>query len=167
MTIHIEKVVDIPFDVDYETITKNVIYKALELEGCKHDVEVNVILTNNEDIQCLNKEHRGKNIPTDVLSFPILDYAQIGDIKTLDDHIPSHEYFNMETKELILGDIVISLEKLKEQAHNYDHSKERELGFLVAHSMLHLLGYDHMEPEEEDRMKQKQENILSEVGLFR
>jgi probable rRNA maturation factor len=73
----------------------------------------------------------------------------------------------METKELILGDIVISLEKLKEQAHNYDHSKERELGFLVAHSMLHLLGYDHMEPEEEDRMKQKQENILSEVGLFR
>ncbi|MFP4697610.1 MAG: rRNA maturation RNase YbeY [Eubacteriales bacterium] len=165
MTIHIEKIIEIPFEIEYNSIVKRVIKEVLIEEEIESDVEINVLLVDNEFIKCLNMEHRGKNYPTDVLSFPIIDYAQIGDIKTLDDHKVHH--FNMETEELILGDIVISIEKLKEQALLYGHSKERELGFLVAHSMLHLLGYNHMEPEEEDTMKIKQKQILQKVGLIR
>lgn len=164
-SIYIEKETEQPLEIDYEPLIHQVIEKALIVEGCKHPVELNILLTDNEKIRCLNAEHRNKDVPTDVLSFPVIDYAQIGDIRTLDKHIP--EYFNYETQELVLGDIVISVDKLKEQAHDYGHSLERELGFLIAHSMLHLFGYDHMEPEEEEVMKVKQEKILQEVGLFR
>ena len=165
MTIYIEKETEDTLDFDYEEIINKVVIQSLQTEKFKHDIEVNVILTNNEEIQCLNKQYRGKDAPTDVLSFPIIDDSEIGDIKTLDEHIPVH--FNMDTKELLLGDMIISIEKLKEQAKEYGHSEERELAFLVAHSMLHLFGYDHLQPEEEEIMKVKQNEILDKVGYSR
>ena len=165
MTVNIEKEIDGSIDMNYEMIINTVVKEALIVEGCPYEIELNVIITNNEEIKKLNVEYRGIDKPTDVLSFPLLDYAEIGDFKTVVDHMP--EYFNIDTKELVLGDVIISIEKVYEQAEEYGHSKERELGFLVAHSMLHLFGYDHMEPEEEEEMKRKQEIILSEVGLVR
>ncbi|TCK98249.1 putative rRNA maturation factor [Natranaerovirga hydrolytica] len=165
MSVFIEKVVDDVLDFDYEKIIHKVIKESLEVEEIRQPVEVSVVLTNNDEIQCLNKDYRGKDMPTDVLSFPIMDSGEIGDIKTIEEHLSAD--INGQVQELLLGDIVISIDKLKEQAHTYGHSIERELGFLVAHSMLHLFGYDHMEKEEEDAMQLKQNIIMEKVGLYR
>lgn len=162
--IYIEKETEIPLDFDYETLIQAVIRYALDYEACPYEAEVNVVLTDNSSICEVNKEYRQKDRPTDVLSFPMLEYENPGNFEGLEE---SDEYFNPETGELVLGDIMISLEKVKEQAAEYGHSQERELGFLVAHSMLHLCGYDHMEPQERERMERRQSEILYHLGICR
>ena len=132
---------------------------ALEFEECNFEAEISVTFTDNENIQLINKEHRGIDAPTDVLSFPMLEFDEEGNI--LDD---SFEY---DGDEIVLGDIVISLERAAEQAENYGHSLLREVAFLTAHSMLHLLGYDHMTEDEEKVMFGKQEEILRNLGIER
>ena len=127
--------------------------------------EVNVLLTNNEEIHKINKEYRGIDRPTDVLSFPMVDYDKPANFDPLED--ASEDYFNFETGELVLGDIIISVDKVYEQAESYGHSLERELGFLVAHSMLHLFGYDHMEEEEREQMEARQREILNGLSILR
>ena len=124
------------------------------------DVEISVVLTDNEGIRTLNSMHRGIDKATDVLSFPMFEYDENGDI------IEDYAEFN-EMGELCLGDIVISLERAQEQAEEYGHSLNREIGFLTVHSMLHLLGYDHMTPEDEEEMFGYQREILDEIGLVR
>lgn len=117
------------------------------------DAEVSLTLTDNEGIRIINAKHRDKNSATDVLSFP--QYESLKDQEEIEE-----DY-------LYLGDIVISVEKALEQSETYGHSFEREMCFLVVHSMLHLLGYDHMTPEEETEMKALQDAVLDQMGIKR
>ncbi len=166
MSVYIEKETELPFDVEYEKIINDVIAEALDYMGCPYEAEVNVVITDNEGIKEVNNEFRQIDAPTDVLSFPLIEYEAEGDFSAIDEE-EAEDYFNLETGELMLGDIMISVEKVKEQAMAYGHSKERELAFLTAHSMLHLFGFDHMEDDERERMEAKQEEILSNCGYVR
>lgn len=166
MTLNIEKEMDVPEDLDCKKIIQNVVEAAIEYENFPYEAEVNVVLTSNEEIKKINKDYRNLDTATDVLSFPAIDYENPGDFSIIDS-CRAEDYFDPETGEFVLGDIVISVEKVEEQAEKYGHSRERELGFLVAHSMLHLFGYDHMEIEERQIMEAKQRDIMSMVHLDR
>ena len=165
MTIQIDCETSVDFLFDYEALIRQVIEAAMDFEKCPYEAEINVILTDNESIHEMNLEYRQIDAPTDVLSFPAVDYIIPSGFDTLEEN--AMEYFNPDTGELVLGDIVISVEKVKSQATEYGHSNERELGFLVAHSMLHLFGYDHMEEQERAVMEEKQRQILNSIGLKR
>ena len=126
----------------------------LAYEAFADSAEISVSLVGNDYIRHLNQEYRGKDVPTDVLSFPL-------------SHGGKHER-NPETNAVILGDIVISMTMAMEQAARYGHSLQREIGFLTVHSMLHLLGYDHEKPGIDSvRMREKEEAILTQLGLTR
>ena len=151
MTIAIEYEAEKKLELPFETIIREIVLAALDYEECPYEAEINVILTDNEAIRVMNKEYRGLDAPTDVLSFPLVDYNVPSDFNHVEDAV--EDYFNPETGELMLGDIVISVDKVEGQAESYGHSQTRELAFLVAHSMLHLLGYDHMEEGERAEME--------------
>ena len=165
MTILVENEANRGLDFDYEEVIKTVISKTLETENCPYETEVNVLLTGNEEIHEANKEFRGIDRPTDVLSFPMVDYDFPSDFSYVEENQES--YINPETDELLLGDIMISVDKVYEQANEYGHSREREFAFLIAHSMLHLLGYDHIDEAERKVMEVKQEAILDALGITR
>ena len=165
MQLYLENETEYGFEFDTEAVAKSVINKVLEVENCPYDVEVNLLITDNEGIREYNREMRGIDNPTDVLSFPNVDYEAPADFTGIEDYV--EDYFDPETGELILGDIVISIDKVYEQAKEYGHAPLREFAFLVAHSMLHLLGYDHMEEEEAKVMEAKQEEILTSLGITR
>jgi len=165
MTINIEYEAEKKLDIPYEDIIKRVVEDSLDYENCPYEAEVNVLITGNEDIRQINQEYRNIDSPTDVLSFPMVDYERPSDFERLEE--TGDDCFHPESGELLLGDIVISVDKIEEQAEKYGHSQTRELAFLVAHSMLHLCGYDHMEDEERLIMEKKQEEILSLGGYTR
>lgn len=166
MTIEIENEyehIDV-LDFDWEDTLRKVVMGAVEFEPCPYEAEVNILLTDNDEIHRINLEQREIDRPTDVLSFPMVDYENPGDF----DHCEEDDdYFNPETGELILGDIVISVDKVLEQAEAYGHSRQRELAFLVAHSMFHLFGYDHMEEAERVVMEDRQRQVLEQLGITR
>ena len=135
-----------------EGLFESVVKKTLEYEHIDNDFEVSITLTDEETVHLLNKKYRGIDSTTDVLSFPFNDFSQT--------EIKKDEY-------LVLGDIVINVKRAAEQAKQYGHSLKRELAFLTAHSMLHLLGYDHMEKSEEEIMFKKQEEILELMEIRR
>lgn len=165
MTLNLEYETEIKLQLDYKTIITKVVEKALDLENCPYEIELNVILTDNKEMKEINREYRDIDTPTDVLSFPMISYESPGDFSVLDE--ADHDSFNPETGELLLGDIIISVEKVMEQAIEYGHSEERELAFLAAHSMMHLFGYDHMEEEERMVMEDKQRKVLEELNIYR
>ena len=165
MTISIEYEAEKVLDLPYREIIEDTVLAALDYEGCSYEAEVNVILTDNDAIQEINREHRQIDAPTDVLSFPMVDYESPSDFEHVEEAV--EDYFNPETGELMLGDIVISVDKVEEQAEKYGHSQTRELAFLTAHSMLHLFGYDHMEDGERLVMEEKQKEILETRGYTR
>lgn len=165
MTISLEEEYTLDLGISYHELAEQVINAALDYEQCPYECEINVILTDNNGIHQINKECRDIDRPTDVLSFPMVEYEQPGDFGSIEEQQP--ECFHPESGELMLGDIIISLDKVKEQAESYGHSNRREYAFLIAHSMLHLMGYDHMEPEEEKIMFAKQEEILKQLGITR
>lgn len=165
MSLNLEYETNKKLDIDYEAIINQVVEKSLDVENCPYEVELNVILTDNEGIKEINQEYRGVDAPTDVLSFPLIDYVTPSDFSHVEEEADS--YFNPETGELLLGDIIISVEKVLSQAEEYGHSPKRELAFLVAHSMMHLFGYDHMEDEERLVMEKKQEYVLNELKISR
>lgn len=168
MTIEIQYETEKELGIPYDVLIPRVIDTALDYVQCPYEVEVNVTLTDNEEIHKINREFRQIDRPTDVLSFPMIEYEVPGDFTWIEaDEDAAQDCFHPETGELLLGDIVISVEKVKEQAQEFGHSLERELGFLVAHSMLHLFGYDHMEEEERLVMERKQEEILGFMQLYR
>lgn len=164
MTIQIEWEYEEAKEFDYEKLIRQVIIASLEEEGCPYETEVTVILTNDEEIRQVNEEFREIDRPTDVLSFPMLEYETPGNFDFLEEQ---PDCFHPETGELILGDIMISVERAKVQAEEYGHSLEREIAFLTAHSMLHLCGYDHIEEEERIFMEKKQNLILDKLGITR
>lgn len=167
MTIFWEKETDGELDFDYEKAVEEVIARTAGQENCPYEFEVNLTLTDNEGIREMNREFRQLDMPTDVLSFPMVDYDRPGDFSHLEDREAAVSCFHPETGELLLGDIVISLERAREQAKEYGHSLKREICFLVAHSMLHLFGYDHMEEGERREMELKQEQVLQSLGIVR
>ncbi len=165
MTINIEYEAEKKLELPYEEIIRDIVEASLDHEKCPYEAEVNVVLTDNPGIQEINRDYRQIDAPTDVLSFPMVDYETESDFDHVEDAV--EDYFNPETGELMLGDIIISVDKVEEQADKYGHSEKRELAFLVAHSMLHLCGYDHMEDEERVRMEERQREILSGRGYER
>ncbi|MBR4341665.1 MAG: rRNA maturation RNase YbeY [Lachnospiraceae bacterium] len=166
MNLVVEKETEEGFDFDYEEAARFVIDKALDHLGCPYEVELNLTLTDNEGIRRINKEFRQIDKPTDVLSFPMIDYAEPNVFPdNLEDD--AEDYFDLDTGELMLGDIIISVEKCKEQASAFGHSELREYSFLIVHSILHLFGYDHMEDEERVIMEEEQRKILDEAGISR
>ena len=153
----------LPFDV--EETAQLVVEAALELEECPYEAEVNLLLTTDEEIQRMNMEFRQIDRPTDVLSFPMIEYETPGDFSGIGEE--TEDLFNPETGELLLGDIVISRDKVLFQAEQYGHSPRREYAFLIAHSMLHLMGYDHESPEEAGVMEARQAAILEGLQILR
>lgn len=167
MTFLWEKETDREIDFDYKEAMEQVIVQAAKQENCPYEFEVNLTVTDNEGIRELNREFRQLDVPTDVLSFPMIEYDRPGDFSHLDSGESAVSCFHPETGELLLGDIVISLERAQEQAEEYGHSLKREICFLTAHSMLHLFGYDHEEEEERELMEKRQEQVLRSLGIVR
>ena len=144
----------LPLTYKLKMLVRETVEATLDLENYQNTAEVSITFTDNESIHKLNAKYRGVDRPTDVLSFPLFDYEGTSEEPPVD------EMMNM------LGDIVISLERAAEQAEEFGHSFEREVAFLTAHSMLHLLGYDHELGEEEDReMREKQNIVMDMLGL--
>lgn len=165
MTILLENECELQTDIEYDKIAEEVISAVLDYLKCPYECEINILLTDNLGIQKTNFQMRNINAPTDVLSFPSIEFEKEGDFSIVEQNISS--YFNTDSGELVLGDIMISLDKVIEQAEEYNHSEKREYAFLIAHSMLHLSGFDHMAEEERIRMEQIQENILQNIGYTR
>lgn len=142
----------------YNNIIYTVIKKCFEEEGLnKLRIYINIILTNPEEIRKINKEYRNIDKETDCLSFPMFEKEEIEEL--------------MKEKEKnfldILGDVVVSIPRVYEQAKEYNHSFERELAYMIVHGFYHLMGYDHMEEEEKNVMRQKEENILQKLNITR
>ena len=167
MTINFENESTRDLQLPLEELAATVIEEALDYVECPYEAEVNLLITDNEQIQEMNRNFRQIDRPTDVLSFPMIEYEEPGNFDFLENEELTEDCFHPETGELLLGDIVISAEKVLEQAAEYGHSVKREYAFLIAHSMLHLAGYDHMEPEEAAVMEQKQREILEKLGITR
>lgn len=165
MTIEITNETEQLQDFDFEGLFTKVVEASCDYVKCPYEVSVNILLTDDENIHEINKAERNIDRPTDVLSFPMIDYEVPGDLSfiTDDDFI----YFDPETGELLLGDIVISLDTAVRQAKNYGHAFVREAAFLCAHSMLHLFGFDHEDDTERIRMEQMQEEILKGINITR
>lgn len=164
MTIQIDYETDRQLDIDYTTLANKVAQQILDSENCPYEASVNLVITDNEEIKRVNAEFRNINAPTDVLSFPMIPFETPADYSVVEDQ---DEYFDLDTDELLLGDVMISVDRVFSQAEEYGHSTEREFGFLFAHSMLHLLGYDHMEPDEAAVMEKKQAQALEVLGIRR
>lgn len=165
MSFYLEEEVEVKFGFNYAKLAEDVINFCLDYSEFPYEAEVNLTLTNNEGIHQINKEFREIDRPTDVLSFPMLNYETPGEFSFLDNEDSND--FNPDTGEAMLGDIVISVDKVYEQAENYGHSIEREYAFLITHSMLHLFGYDHMEEDEAKIMEEKQKDILQKMNILR
>lgn len=150
--------IDIMWEVEeeqnIESLINTVVKKALEMQNVTADVELSVVITDNNNIQQINKEFRDKDMPTDVLSFPGYEPEDIEAVKQADDL-------------MVIGDIIISKEKVIEQAKEYENTFEREFAYLLVHGILHLLGYDHMEEAEKALMRKNEEMILTELNLSR
>ena len=164
MTIYVETETENVPD-EYISISKDIAEFSADYLECPYECELEIIFTDDAGIRELNKEHRGLDKPTDVLSFPMQDYPAPCDFSLVEESIS--DSFNSETGEMLLGSIVISVERARAQAEEYGHSIKREIAFLTAHSMLHLFGYDHETDEERIVMEEIQEKILNEKGITR
>ena len=164
MTVTIETEVEASFPFDHEKLARKVVAAALAHEGFPYEAEVGLLLVSPEAIQAMNREHRQIDRPTDVLSLPMAAYGSPGDFEALE---LDGDNFNPDTGEAMLGDIVLNVEQVGEQARQYGHSEEREYAFLILHSMLHLFGYDHETEEEAAQMEKKQKEILDGMGIAR
>lgn len=164
MTLALSFETENPFDFDAEALIRQVTEAVLESEDCPYACQLDVLLTDDEAMREINRSERGLDASTDVLSFPFISFPEPGDFTELEED-PMN--FDPDSGELLLGDMVISLEKVRSQAEAYGHSPRRELAFLTAHSLFHLLGYDHEDEAERIQMEEKQEGILRHLGITR
>lgn len=146
---------EIEEEKEIEIKIKEVVEKALEIEGAECDINLSIVVTDNNNIQIINKEQRGIDNPTDVLSFPGYDKADWEENKTHKNEV------------IYIGDIVVSKEKIVEQSKEYETGFEREFCYLIAHGMLHLMGYDHQEEDDRKIMREKEEKIMKKLNLER
>ena len=164
MTAVIENEAEFDPGFDKEELFRDVIEAVIEEESCPYDVSVSLLITDNAAIRELNRETRGTDSETDVLSFPMLSFSAPS---YFDDMEEGLDNFDPDTGELLLGDIVISGEKVIEQAKSYGHSVKREYAFLIVHSLLHLMGYDHMEDGDRELMEGRQKCIMERLSIMR
>ena len=142
---------------NYEKIISKVLEKCFETENLSKDnLLVSIVLTTPDNIRRINKEYRNIDKPTDVLSFPMFQRDEIQELIKK----------NYEVED-VLGDIIISIPRVKEQAIEYNHSFERELAYMVVHGFYHLMGYDHMEETEKKEMRKKEDEVLNKLGITR
>lgn len=165
MTFYVENETEVTYDFDVDDVIGSVMDAVLTMENCPYEAQINVLITDNEGIRTFNREYRDIDKETDVLSFPNVDFETEG-VFDIPEEMEA-DYFDPDSGELILGDIILSVDRIAEQAENYGHSVKREFAFLVAHSMFHLCGYDHMEPDEATRMEEKQEAVLTALQITR
>ena len=165
MTLNFESEYEKELPFDAREVAEKVFTLTMDYLGCPYEAEVSLLLTDDETIHQINKEQRDIDRATDVLSFPMTDYVTEGDFAFLEEE--GADCFHPETGELLLGDIVISGDKVLQQAESYGHSPLREYAFLIVHSLLHLVGYDHMEEQEAKRMEKKQADVLESMGITR
>lgn len=156
----------IKMDEALEKTIKDIIDYALKEEKVEVPYEVSIIFVDNETIKDINNETRGIDRSTDVLSFPMLDYDEK---KVFKECYLNYEFspIDLDEGKLVLGDIVLSLERAREQSEEFNHSFTREVCYLIIHSILHLLGYDHMEDDEKIIMRAREEEILSKFQIER
>ncbi len=140
---------------EHTALVEKLLQHAAKVEGIEEGSEVSITFVTNEAIHEINREYRDKDQPTDVISFALEEMGE-GEVEIIGEGIPR-----------VLGDIIISTDRTREQAEEYGHSFERELGFLAVHGFLHLLGYDHMNEADEKEMFGKQDEILGSFGLSR
>lgn len=164
MIYNLDSEVDIKFDFDYETIYQNVVDAVLDYFECPYDCEVSLLLVDNNSIQDINRDTRNIDRATDVLSFPCIELDEAGNFEYVDEQL---DCFEPDSGELVLGDIVISIDKVREQAKEFGHSELREYAFLICHSMLHLLGFDHMKDDERKEMEEYQNKIMTLLNILR
>ena len=165
MDIHVEYEGKKSLPVNCKELAVLVGSKVLEMEDFPFHAEVNVVVTDDEEIREINREYRQIDRSTDVLSFPAVPFEKPGQYEILAEEEES--FFDYDTGDVMLGDIMISADHVLAQAEEYGHSVERETAFLIAHSMLHLLGYDHMTEEEAAVMEERQRAVLLELGISR
>ena len=145
---------DVEEKEEYKELIGKVLQNCFNEENLENKkLYVNVVLTDSKNIKNINKEHRGIDKETDVLSFPMYEKNELENI-----HLENED---------ILGDMVISIEKVQEQAQEYGHSFERELAYMIVHSFYHLLGYDHMNETDKKEMREKEEFILGKLNIKR
>lgn len=164
MTIDFENEQEQTFDFDFITVASQVMEAVLDQENCPYEAQVSLVLTDDETIHRTNLEFRNIDRATDVLSFPMVDFPSPAEYSFLEE---DDTCFHPDSGELMLGDIMISIPRAVEQAQVYGHSIKREYAFLIAHSMLHLLGYDHMDEDERKIMEEKQEQALQNLKIVR
>lgn len=166
MTFCVENETGAQFDFDPEEVAALVAKEVLRSEGCDREVEISLTITNDEGIQELNREFREIDRSTDVLSFPNVSYEEPGDFSVMEGE-QEVDLLNPDTGNIMFGDIVVNEDRVRSQAQEYGHSTKREFAFLIAHSMLHLCGYDHMEEDEAKVMEKKQSDVLNTLGITR
>lgn len=166
MTCYLEEEVEIKgrLDFDYNKLFEEIVNTVLDEKECPYEATVNLLITDNEGIHQINKEQRDIDKETDVLSFPMVDFDMPAEYDFLED---SYEYFDPDSGELILGDIVLSIDRILSQAEEYGHSVKREYSFLIVHSLLHLLGYDHIEQDDRVIMEAEQAHIMDVLKISR
>jgi len=152
---------DVPISPRLKELGKLTVEAALDFFEFEYETDISIMITDNKEMQGINCEQRGIDKTTDVLSFPMINWPRPCDYDFLEETID--EYIDPDTDCIILGDIVLSMDKLIEQASEYGHSVEREFTFLIVHSMLHLFGYDHMTDKEEETMIHLQKKILDTI----
>lgn len=165
MTSYVENETEQSFPFSEKETLDRVMEAVLTAEGCPYEATVSLLLTDGAGIRQYNAQYRDMDAETDVLSFPNLEFETPGDFSVAEE--TEADCFDPDSGELVLGDIILSVERVKSQAKEYGHSELREFAFLVAHSLFHLCGYDHMEEKEADRMEEKQEAVLAALGITR
>lgn len=165
MTVYLEIETTIDLQLPCQALLERCLEAVLEEEQCPYDAQIDVVITDNDSIHEINREFRGVDAPTDVLSFPMISYRAPSDFSGLEEQ--AEEYFNPDTGELMLGDMMISAEKVLEQSAAYGHSVEREFAFLTVHSLLHLCGYDHMEENDRILMEERQRAVMTRLQILR
>ncbi|KAB0577935.1 putative rRNA maturation factor [Fusobacterium naviforme] len=163
MTLEISFEAEEKLHIAYRKIIETVAASCLAAEHCPYEAEISVSFVDGPAIRELNREYRGIDRETDVLSFPMLEFAK----PAVFSEEETEDSLNPESGELMLGDVVLNVARIKSQAREYGHTQTRELAFLVTHSILHLLGYDHMEEEERLVMEERQRAILDGLGIRR
>lgn len=165
MTIYFEDEAELTFSFDPESQLQQIISIVRDYVKCPYDIEVSVTIVDKTSIKEVNTQFRDIPKETDVLSFPMMEYDEPIDFQG--DAFQESLALSPDTGELVLGDIVLCAQVVKEQAVEYGHSELREFSFLVVHSMLHLFGYDHMTDEDRIEMEEKQREIMDILGIYR
>lgn len=164
MTFNLDVEVEVNFDFDFKEVYEQAVVAVLDHMNCPYETEVSLLITDLDAIRQINKDMRGLDTPTDVLSFPMSDYDIPGEFDYLEE---TGDAFDPDSGELLLGDIVICADKIVSQSIEYGHSMKREFAFLIVHSMLHLIGFDHIEESDRTVMESVSEQIMIELDIPR